>query len=86
MYRIIIVSSLYLFASLTFATTATTAVTKTDLNSNWTCTTNASTANSAAEKAADDQMNQNKTGAARAFAFAAENCRDCTKITCEMSK
>ncbi|MDP1604234.1 MAG: hypothetical protein Q8M03_13325 [Legionella sp.] len=65
-------------SSLTFAATAS------DLTQNWTCTTNASSSDVAADKTADDQMANNKTSADKAFALAAQNCRDCTKITCEM--
>ena len=45
-----------------------------DLTKNWICTTNASSSEVAAEKAADDQMTL------------AKNCRDCTKITCSVSE
>lgn len=71
--------------STTTSTTSTTSTntTKTDMNTNWTCTTNASTATTDADKAADDQMAKNVTSATSAFAMAAQNCRDCTKITCE---
>jgi hypothetical protein len=59
------------------------AVSKTDMEANWICTTNASTSEVAADIAADKQMSTTSTTSAKAFAFAAENCRDCTKITCE---
>ena len=55
----------------------------TSMDANWSCTTNASSSSVAAEKAADDQMANGTKSAADAFAFAAKNCRDCTKITCE---
>ncbi|VEB35326.1 Uncharacterised protein [Legionella sainthelensi] len=59
------------------------AATQTDMSSKWICTTNASSSDAAADKAADDKM-ANTTGPAdQSFAFAAQNCRDCTKITCE---
>lgn len=77
-YSIIAGSCLLLSASLTYAAA-------TDLNTNWTCTTNASGSDIPADKAADDQMANTKTSAAKAYAFAAEHCRDCTKITCEVN-
>ncbi|WP_454785043.1 hypothetical protein [Legionella sp. WA2024007413] len=55
----------------------------TDMNSKWNCTTNASSSDVAADKAADDRMANKQGSAADSFAFAAKNCRDCTKITCE---
>ncbi|WP_454783543.1 hypothetical protein [Legionella sp. WA2022007384] len=55
----------------------------TDMNTNWNCTTNASSSDVAADKAADDQMANKQGPVADSFAFAAKNCRDCTKITCE---
>ncbi|CDZ79236.1 hypothetical protein BN59_03554 [Legionella massiliensis] len=55
----------------------------TDLSAKWICTTNASTSDAAADKAADDKMANTQGSAAQSFAFAAQNCRDCTKITCE---
>jgi len=65
------------------ASFATNAASLTDLNAKWTCTTNASSSDNADEKAADDHMKNTKGAAADSFAFAAKNCRDCTKITCE---
>lgn len=59
------------------------AVSHTDMEANWICTTNASTSEVAAEIAADKQMSTTATSSVKAFAYAAENCRDCTKITCE---
>ena len=59
------------------------AASQTDINSKWICTTNASSSDAAADKAADDQMAKNQGSATKSFAFAAQNCRDCTKITCE---
>jgi hypothetical protein len=55
----------------------------TNMSNNWTCTTNASSAANDADKAADDQMKNTAKAATDAFSFAADNCRDCTKITCE---
>lgn len=65
------------------ATTTTMAATKTAMDANWICTTNASSSSVEADKAADDKMAKSATTAADAYAFAASNCRDCTKITCE---
>ena len=65
------------------ATTTSMADTKTAMDANWICTTNASTSTVEADKAADDKMAKSATSAADAYAFAATNCRDCTKITCE---
>ena len=59
------------------------AATQTDLNSKWICTTNASSSDESADKTADDKMANTQGSAANSFAFAAQNCRDCTKITCE---
>ena len=60
------------------------AATQTDLSSKWICTTNASSSDAPADKAADDKMGNTQGSAAQSFAFAAQNCRDCTKITCEV--
>jgi hypothetical protein len=71
------------FANDTTATTNTntTNTTKTSMD-HWTCTTNASSAETDADKQADKDMETAKS-AADAFKHAADNCRDCTKITCE---
>ncbi|WP_028389638.1 hypothetical protein [Legionella fairfieldensis] len=69
-------------ASVSFATANTTTAPATDLSAKWTCTTNASSATTDTDKAADDQMAKMATSAANAFSAAAQNCRDCTKITC----
>lgn len=69
-----------------FAITASTSLaagTATDLHANWTCTTNASSGSTDAEKAADDKLANTKGSASSSFSAAAQNCRDCTKITCE---
>ncbi|MBA2656509.1 MAG: hypothetical protein H0U70_05925 [Tatlockia sp.] len=58
---------------------------KTDLKSKWSCTTNASTASTDADKATDDKMAKNHSSAAKAFALASKNCRDCTQITCSVA-
>lgn len=55
----------------------------TKMNANWICTTNASSSSIESEKAADDKMAKNAVSAVEAFNYAAANCRDCTKITCE---
>lgn len=55
-----------------------------DMDSKWICTTNASSSDVAADKAADEQMAKQQGSAAKSFDFAAKNCRDCTKITCEL--
>ncbi|HAT2159622.1 TPA: hypothetical protein F8R78_07745 [Legionella pneumophila] len=59
------------------------AVSKTDMDAKWICTTNASTSEIASDIAADKQMSTTPLSATKAYSFAAENCRDCTKITCE---
>jgi len=71
-------------ASLIIAASTGFAADKTDLTGKWTCTTNASSASTDTDKAADDKMAKNAGSAADSFAFAAQNCRDCTKITCEV--
>ena len=58
---------------------------KTDMKNKWTCTTNASASDAAADKKADDAMAK-ASSAAKAFSMAAKHCRDCTKITCEAQK
>lgn len=55
----------------------------TDMEAKWICTTNASSSSVEAEKAADDKMAKEHGSASASFDFAAKNCRDCTKITCE---
>ncbi|STY31094.1 Uncharacterised protein [Legionella wadsworthii] len=59
------------------------AATQTDLKSKWVCTTNASKSDDYKESVADDKMGHTQNSAKQSFAFAAEHCRDCTKITCE---
>ncbi|KTC82121.1 hypothetical protein [Legionella cincinnatiensis] len=73
----LIVSFFILGASVSYAAT------QTDMNSKWVCTTNASSSDNPSDKAADDKMANTQGPAAQSFAFAAQNCRDCTKITCE---
>jgi hypothetical protein len=69
---------------LAFTTTASIAASVTDINSNWICTTNASKADTEAGKAADDKLANTAASATDAFSAAAQNCRDCTKITCKV--
>lgn len=88
-YKLIVTSCLISFCSFTFAAEATAdhqkAVTKTDLSKNWNCTTNASTSNTAEDKKADEDMSKNKSSLKKSIGLAEKHCRDCTKITCEMS-
>ncbi|MFT4058525.1 MAG: hypothetical protein QM652_03150 [Legionella sp.] len=73
----LIICSLVLSSSIGFAAT------QTDMNSKWICTTNASSSDNPSDKSADDKMANTQGSAAQSFSFAAQNCRDCTKITCE---
>lgn len=68
---------------LAFSSSFAFAASATDMTTKWICTTNASSSELAADKAADEQMKNTAGSAADSFAFAATNCRDCTKITCE---
>ena len=70
-------------AVLTMTTPVMAIQAKTSLNANWICTTNASSSSLPADNAADDEMAKVAKSAAEAFGFAANNCRDCTNITCE---
>jgi hypothetical protein len=79
--KILIALSLCFFSVFSIA-----ASSKTDLDTNWSCTTNASSASTDADKAADNRMANEKAPVKKAFSLAAENCRDCTKITCEASQ
>ncbi|QRN04689.1 hypothetical protein GH742_12885 [Legionella sp. MW5194] len=72
--------SLILVSTLGFANTNG----KTSLDSNWVCSTNASSSDAAADKTADNEMANTAKSAADAFDFAAKNCRDCTEINCEI--
>lgn len=58
------------------------AATQTHMHSKWICTTNASSAKTTTEKAADDKMAKAQGSASQSFAYAKKHCRDCTKITC----
>jgi hypothetical protein len=78
MMKKLLLGLVFLGSSTVFAAAAT------DINKNWTCTTNASSTEVATEKAADDQMANTQNSATASFEFAAKNCRDCTKITCEV--
>lgn len=69
---------------LVFGASVSFAASQTNMSSNWVCTTNASSSSVAADKAADDQMANSQSSASQSFAFAAQHCRDCTKITCEV--
>lgn len=60
-------------------------VVKTDLSKNWTCTTNASSSDKESDKKADENLAKNKGSIKKSFSAAEKNCRDCTKISCEMS-
>lgn len=73
----LIAAGTFLIASSAFAANPT------SLAANWTCKTNASSATTDAEKAADKLMSENTKSASEAFDVAAKNCRDCTKITCK---
>jgi hypothetical protein len=59
------------------------AASATDMTTKWTCTTNASSSDLSRDKASDDQMSKATGSVGESFAYAAKNCRDCTKITCE---
>lgn len=76
------ISSLLLAAGLVLMSSVALAKT-TSLDANWTCSTNASSSSVDADKAADKEMSGTAKSAVDAYAFAAKNCRDCTKITCE---
>jgi hypothetical protein len=56
----------------------------TSLKSNWICTTNASSSDAAAEIVTDKKLTESMKSASDAFLAASTNCRDCTKITCEV--
>ena len=71
------------FSSVSFATDAKTA---TSLSSNWVCSTNASSSDATSDQTADKTMAGTPKAAADSFKFAADNCRDCTKITCELNE
>ena len=62
----------------------TTLFAATSLESNWICTTNASSSDAMSDKEADKQLAVTKKSASDAFYSASTNCRDCTKIICEL--
>ncbi|STY28538.1 Uncharacterised protein [Legionella wadsworthii] len=80
----------------TSTTMSTPSATSTDTNTTgaqsnttnagmWICTTNASSPDSgSAADQADKTMAKNAANGNSAFDFALKNCRDCTKITCEL--
>ena len=72
-----------IIGSSAYASNGTNATNATDMNSKWICTTNGSS-DVASEKAADDKMANTQSSASVAFSLAAQNCHDCTKITCEV--
>lgn len=80
MNKLILAFALLTCSVFTFAASAT------DMSKNWVCTTNASSSDMEADKAADDKMAKNPVSAANAFGLASNNCRDCTKITCEVQE
>lgn len=95
--KIIVLSSMFLISSHVMADNAastpanqttqpaassTTPVANTGM---WICTTNASSPTSGSpDEQADQTMAKNAANGATAFDFALKNCRDCTKITCEL--
>jgi hypothetical protein len=60
------------------------SIAATNHKSKWICTTNARSGDNYKDRVADDKMAYTQSSAEKAFAFAAKNCRDCTKITCEV--
>lgn len=82
--KTILLSSLFVISSYVMADNATS--TQTTTNSGlWICTTNASSPTSGSpDEQADQKMAKNTTDGNSAFDFALKNCRDCTKITCEL--
>jgi len=71
---------------ISFASICIAANEKTTMDEQWQCTTNASSASTDVDKEADKKMANNQNSAEESFKFAAQNCRDCTKITCEFQK
>lgn len=68
-----------------FLVTSLSMAVPTPLDAHWTCKTNASSSSVASEVAADKDMSETPRSASSAYLLAAKNCRDCTKITCEVS-
>lgn len=94
--KMIVLSSMFLISSQVMADNATStqpettspttaqpaATTHTGM---WICTTNASSPTSGSpDEQADQTMAKNADAGNSAFDFALKNCRDCTKITCEL--
>ena len=77
------ISMLLIGTGLVFMASAGIASTTTSLDTNWTCKTNASSSSNDADKQADTKMSKDAKSASESFNYAAQNCRDCTKITCE---
>lgn len=69
---------------LIIASTVSFAAGNTDMDAKWVCSTNASSSDVASDVAADKLMSTHATSASKAWSLATENCRDCTKITCEV--
>ncbi|KTD57038.1 hypothetical protein Lsan_2660 [Legionella santicrucis] len=91
--RIILCSTFLILSHVATAADDTTSTQQTNTPTNtqannpgmWICTTNASSATSGSpEEQADKTMANNATNGNSAFDFALKNCRDCTKITCEL--
>ena len=70
-------------SSLILASVSSFAISKTDMNNKWICTTNASTSEVASDIAADKKMSTTATSATKSYTSAVKNCRDCTNISCE---
>ena len=79
----LLIAGLFVFGSTASMAALMAPNTKTALDASWICTTNASSSSVDADKASDDKMAKSSGSAAETFAYAASNCRDCTKITCE---
>lgn len=84
MKKIIQLTIAGLFFTAVSTSMAETTASKTNLDTNWICTTNASSSSIDAEKATDAKMQKATSSAVDAFSFASSNCRDCTKITCSV--
>jgi hypothetical protein len=83
---ILVSASAFAEDNTTTSSQTTSQPTKTSMNKNWTCTTNASSSDKQADQAADKKMSEQKGSAAKSFAFAEKHCRDCTQITCNANK
>jgi hypothetical protein len=58
----------------------------TKMHKKWMCETNATKSSNQAEMKADESMAKMARSAKDAFDYALKHCRDCTKISCSMSK